>query len=749
MRIRAIRHAVISLDSPGRSAATDFAGLASSAVAIIAHAGGQSRPIVGLGFGSIGRSEVDGLLARRFVPRLLAADPGTLLDEKEVIDPVRAWEVMMAGEKPGGHGERAVAVGALDMALWDLAAKASDRPLYQVLSERFGAGPPDRGVRVYAAGGYYRPGEGLAELQRELRAYLELGFTSIKIKVAGARLETDLRRIEAALGVVGDGDRLAVDANGRLEPDEAERYADALTAYRLRWFEEPVDPLDFAAVSALAERYPHPLATGENLFSMADVRNLVRYAGLRRDRDLLQLDPALSYGVVEYHRVLQMLSEHGWSPERCIPHGGHQLLLHAGAGLGLGGAEAYPRVFRPLGGFSDDVVLQDGVARVPDHPGIGLEHHAALMTAFRDALELDDLPQPAAAARPRPMRTIAPAQLRQLVSTIYLALGVPPAEAATVARHQVEANLCGHDSHGVIWVPRYVEQIERGQLIPGAPMSIGAETATTAVVDGNWNFGFVVTERAMDVAIDKARQQGVAALVVRRQGHIGRLGAYTARAAENGMIGLLTADSGAGPKSAVPFGGTVKRLGTNPVSLAAPSDRGPVLLDIATTVVASGKVEAARQRGGPLPVGWIVDREGRPTTDPEALSAGGALLPLGGDQGHKGYGLGFIIEVLSGLLTGIGFGEDPQGFHNDGVFMAVFDVGRFRELNDFRHEVDAFIDYVKSAPPAEGFSEVLYPGELEQRTKAERSVSGIPLDEHVLDSVLSITKRLGVGPTIT
>lgn len=344
------------------------------------------------------------------------------------------------------------------------------------------------------------------------------------------------------------------------------------------------------------------------------------------------------------------------------------------------------------------------------------------------------------------MRTVEPDRLRDLVTAIYVALGAPRDEAGVVASHQVSANLSGHDSHGVIWVPRYVEQIERGQLVPGAPTVIDAETPTTAVVDGGWNFGFVVSERAVDLAVRKAGESGVAALVVRRQGHIGRLGAYTSRLAEQGMIGLLTADSGAGPKSAVPFGGRSRRLGTNPISIAVPAGQGAVVLDMATTVVASGKVEEARLRGARLPEGWIIDGEGRPTTDPEALLRGGALLPLGGDQGHKGYGLSFMIEVFSGLLTGIGFGEDPSGFHNDGVFLAAFDVERFRPLGAFRDEMDAFIDYVKSSPPAPGFSEVLYPGELERRTADERTRDGIPIEPHVMDALLGLAERLGVEP---
>jgi len=185
------------------------------------------------------------------------------------------------------------------------------------------------------------------------------------------------------LKVVGDGRRLAVDANGRFDLPAALAYAKALEPYGLFWYEEAGDPLDYALQATLGEHYAPPMATGENLFSMQDARNLIRYAGLRPDRDWLQFDCALSYGLVEYLRTLEMLAAHGWSPRRCIPHGGHQLSLHIAAGLGLGGNESYPGIFAPFGGFADNTPVIDGRVALPDLPGIGMEAKADLFALLR------------------------------------------------------------------------------------------------------------------------------------------------------------------------------------------------------------------------------------------------------------------------------------------------------------------------------------------------------------------------------
>ena len=336
--------------------------------------------------------------------------------------------------------------------------------------------------------------------------------------------------------------------------------------------------------------------------------------------------------------------------------------------------------------------------------------------------------------------------LRPLLRSIYEAAGVPADEAVIVTDHQVEANLVGHDSHGAMLTGDYIARIDKGHIVPGAAIDVLSETPTTAVVDGNWGFGFVVTQKVAELVAAKAATSGVAAMTVRRQGHVGRLGAYSARLAAGDAIGLVTADSGQGPKSVAAFGGRDRRLGTNPLSIAVPSDlEGPVVLDMATSAVAVGKLKVARNRGEQMPSPVVIDTEGQPSTDPAAYFDGGALLALGGDQAHKGYGLSFMVEVFSGLLTGIGFGIDPKGRHNDGVVVAAFDVASFRDLTVFKQDVRDFVDYLKESPPAAGFDEVLYPGELEHRTRARRLAEGIALDDPTWESLNALCHRFGIS----
>ena len=290
----------------------------------------------------------------------------------------------MRNEKPGGHGERSVAVGVIDMALFDLAAKVAGQPLYRFLSDKYGDGQPDDSVFVYAAGGYYAPDKGLPELQDEMRRFLDLGYRVVKMKIGGAPLSEDLKRIESVLDVVGgDGQRLAVDVNGRFDLSEALEYAKAIEPYNLFWYEEIGDPLDYALNATVSEHYKGRIATGENLFSLQDARNLVRYGGMRPDRDIIQVDPALSYGLTEYLRIQDMLRQHGWSSRRCIPHGGHQFSLHIAAALKLGGNESYPGEFQPTGGFADNAVVLDSQVGLTDIPGIGFEGKAAFYKVLK------------------------------------------------------------------------------------------------------------------------------------------------------------------------------------------------------------------------------------------------------------------------------------------------------------------------------------------------------------------------------
>ncbi len=385
MKITAVYEGTVPISSSIRNAWIDFSAMDCSIVAIVSDVIRDGKPVVGYGFNSNGRYSAGEILRRRILPRLMDAETGSLLDEQGELDPAKAWEIMLRNEKPGGHGERSVAVGVVDMALFDLASKIADRPLYQWLSDRYGDGEPDNSVFVYAAGGYYAPGKSLSDLQDEMRGFLDLGYDVVKMKIGGADLAEDLRRIEAVIDVLdGDGSRVAVDVNGRFDLATALEYARAIEPYGLFWYEEIGDPLDYRLNAVVAENYSGRIATGENLFSLQDARNLIRYGGLRPDRDIIQVDPALSYGLVEYLRIQDMLRQHGWSSRRCIPHGGHQFSLHIAAALKLGGNESYPGEFQPTGGFADDAVVEKSQVGLTHTPGIGFEGKAAFYKVLRE-----------------------------------------------------------------------------------------------------------------------------------------------------------------------------------------------------------------------------------------------------------------------------------------------------------------------------------------------------------------------------
>src|SRR5271167_954583 len=372
--ITAVREITQPIASPIRNAYIDFSKMTASLVAVVTDAVRDGRRVVGYGFNSNGRYGQGGLIRERFAARIKEADPKTLLNEAgDNLDPDKVWGTMMMNEKPGGHGERSVAVGTIDMAVWDAVAKIAGKPLFRLLAERHGLKANPR-VFVYAAGGYYYPGKGLSMLRGEMRSYLDRGYNVVKMKIGGAPIAEDQRRIEAVLEEIGNDAQLAA-------------YARMLRHYPLFWYEEAGDPLDFQLQAALAEFYPAPMATGENLFSHQDARNLLRYGGMRPDRDWLQFDCALSYGLCEYQRTLEVLRVAGWSPSRCIPHGGHQMSLNIAAGLGLGGNESYPDLFQPYGGFPDGVRVENGHITMPDLPGIGFEGKSDLYAEMKALAE--------------------------------------------------------------------------------------------------------------------------------------------------------------------------------------------------------------------------------------------------------------------------------------------------------------------------------------------------------------------------
>jgi L-alanine-DL-glutamate epimerase-like enolase superfamily enzyme len=388
MRIVDVREKTASIASPIANAYIDFSKMTCSVVAVITDQLRDGKPVVGFGFNSNGRYGQGALMRERFLPRLMDANPDTLVDTaNNNLDPFAIWKTLMQNEKPGGHGERSVAVGTLDMAVWDAVAKIAGVPLWRLLADRYRGGVADDKVWVYAAGGYYYPGKDLSALQDEMKSYRDRGYRVVKMKIGGEPLKDDLKRIEAVLKIVGDGQNLCVDVNGRFDIKTAIEYGNAIKPYNLYWYEEVGDPLDYALQAELGQHYDKPMATGENLFSHQDARNLIRFGGMNRERDFLQFDCALSYGLVEYLRTLDVLQEHGWSSRRVVPHGGHQMSLNIAAGLHLGGNESYPDVFKPFGGFADGIAVNDSYVSLPQIPGVGFEAKAELYKVMKGLLD--------------------------------------------------------------------------------------------------------------------------------------------------------------------------------------------------------------------------------------------------------------------------------------------------------------------------------------------------------------------------
>jgi D(-)-tartrate dehydratase len=359
-------------------------GLTTSAVALLTDVVRDGRPVIGYGFASMGRYAQGGLIRERFAPRLLSArDPDLVSPDGRNIDPFRAWTLMMAEEKRGGHGERCVAVGTLDMALWDAAAKIAGLPLARLLADRLGR-QPEPMVRVYAGGGYYYPREDTTRLAEELQRMLRQGYTHAKVKIGSAPVAQDLRRLDAALKVMPGPDHLAVDAMNSYGVEAALSAASALAPYGLWWFEDVCAPLDFQTHSAVAAAYPGRLAAGEALFSADEAKLLDWYGGLRRQRDVLVFDPVHCYGLTGFLEIIDVLEARGWPRTAFWPHGGHLFALHVASALGLGGAEVNPFCFAPFGGLHDDGRVLEGRVAPPETPGIGWERKANAWALFSD-----------------------------------------------------------------------------------------------------------------------------------------------------------------------------------------------------------------------------------------------------------------------------------------------------------------------------------------------------------------------------
>ncbi|MEA3022579.1 MAG: D(-)-tartrate dehydratase [Alphaproteobacteria bacterium] len=379
MRIVDIRATAVPLKSDLKNSSFDFSEMTTSVVAVITDVMRDGRPVAGFAFNSTGRYACGAQMRERFIPRILGADPESLLDDTgHNLDPAKILAAMRRREKIGGDAERSIGIGTIEVAVWDAVAKIAGKPLHRVLAERYSGGKVAQRVFCYVGGGWYFPGQTMQDLQDEMRRHLDAGYTMVKMKVGGLPLAEDCRRIEAVLQVLGSEAKLAVDANGKFDRSESLAYAKALAPFRLRWFEEPCDPLDFALLAEIASHYDAPLATGENLYSTQDVQNLVRFGGLRADRDIVQVDPPQAYGICQYARTIDMMAREGWARGSLFPHGGNQMSLAIAAGFGLGGAESYPGVFGAFGGFADDAKVVDGAVTLSDRPGIGFEGQAAL-----------------------------------------------------------------------------------------------------------------------------------------------------------------------------------------------------------------------------------------------------------------------------------------------------------------------------------------------------------------------------------
>jgi len=385
VRIVDIREAAIPLKSTLANSSIDFSEMTTSVVAVITDVIRSGKPVCGFAFNSTGRYACGAQMRARFIPRLLKAQADSLLDDDGRLAPEKCLAAMMRNEKSGGHSERSVGIGTIEVAIWDALAKIQDKPLHELLAERFNGGKIAKRVFCYVGGGWYAPGKTTEDLQDEMRRHLDAGYTMVKMKVGGMPLADDLFRVEAVKSILPAGAQLAVDANSKFGRDEALGYAKRLAPFKLRWFEEPCDPLDFAMLAEIAAVYAPPLSTGENLFSTQDVENLVRFGGLKPERrDVIQIDPPQAYGITQYARTLDMLARHGWPRSAMFPHGGNLMSLAIAAGFGLGGAESYPGVFGIFAGFSDDARIEDGTVTLSDRPGIGFEGQSALYGTMRE-----------------------------------------------------------------------------------------------------------------------------------------------------------------------------------------------------------------------------------------------------------------------------------------------------------------------------------------------------------------------------
>ncbi|MBI4530806.1 MAG: Ldh family oxidoreductase, partial [Candidatus Latescibacteria bacterium] len=348
------------------------------------------------------------------------------------------------------------------------------------------------------------------------------------------------------------------------------------------------------------------------------------------------------------------------------------------------------------------------------------------------------------------MPNFTPDTLRQIGYALFEAAGCSHDDARTVTDHLIESNLFGHDSHGAIRFYDYIRAIREGRFHPTAKPQIVRETPCTSVVDGGGALGQIGAGLAMRLAIQKAKEHGIAAVSVRNTSHVGRVGAYPLMAAREGLIALAFANAGRLGYQVAPFGGIDGRLSTNPIAFAAPRrNADPILVDVTTSVVAEGKIRVAINEGKSVPEGWIIDHEGRPTTTPKDFKADppGAILPMGGVVAHKGYGLSCVVELLGGTLSGEGCAAGSRQMKSNGVLFTAYHIEHFTDLETYYNEVEGLIRHVTSSRTAPGFTEILIPGEPEFRTARRREAGGIDIDETTWAHITDAAKTLGVDPT--
>lgn len=333
-------------------------------------------------------------------------------------------------------------------------------------------------------------------------------------------------------------------------------------------------------------------------------------------------------------------------------------------------------------------------------------------------------------------------RLRDIAEKVLIAAAVPADDAAVVATELSEANAVGHDSHGVMRLMQYLDAIEQGFVVPGAEIETIRSGPAFTIIDAHFNFGQVAANRGLDIGVEQARSAGTSTVMIRNCNHVGRLGAYSKKAAERGLTSMMSVNA-PGPGGVVPWGGIERKLGTNPISMSAPWGDSSLVLDMTTSASAEGKVRVALQKGEQVPEGWIIDSEGNPTTEPQKFYDGGALLPLGGPLGFKGYGMSVMIDVFGGMLSGSGICRTDLPRGANGVWMYFVDLMQFIERSEYDALMERYVDSIKSSKKAAGVTEILMPGEIELRREQQRREEGVSIPDETWRQINELAGKVG------